>query len=430
MPKDKIGIAILGFGTVGGGTYKILKKNKEIILKRNGLSISVEAVLDRNKDRIIKDYKLSPAVVTDNISDVLSNPAVDIVVETMGGIEPAKTYILAALKSGKSVVSANKELIAKHWGELQAAAQKYKCGLYFEASCVGGVPIINTLKYSLQGENITSIKGIVNGTTNYILSKMSDEKMSYDDVLKIAVEKGYAEADPSADVEGYDAAYKMSILASLAFNACIPEDEISREGITKVSALDIAHGKELGYALKLLGIGKNTESGVEVRVRPTFIPAEHPLASVRGAFNAVFLTGDAADEIMLLGRGAGALPTGSAIVNDIITAAKAGGHWYTPYKNEGKIFGIKYNKDYRAGFYIRLTVLDKPGVLAKAGEIFGRHNVSICAVLQKGKYDDNTVPIVFVTHPSLESEINLALKDIKKLDVVSRIDSVINVEES
>lgn len=427
----KVGVAILGLGTVGGGTYEILTSKKENFAKFQGLEVTVENVLEINDSRV-KMFNVDPAVVTKNIAEIVSNPAVDIVVELIGGIEPAKSFILTALKHGKTVVTANKELIAKYWHEIEATAKMHNAGFYFEASCVGGVPIIRTLTDSMQGNNIQSIIGIINGTTNYILTKMSNEGLKFDDVLKEAQAKGYAEANPSADIDGYDAAYKLSILSSLAFNVKVPLNNVYREGISNISKIDIGYGKELGYTLKLLGIGKRTEKGIEVRVHPTFIRNTHPLATVNGSFNAVHLVGDNVGDIMLYGRGAGALPTGSAVVSDIIYAAQKTEHYYVPFVNNKEAEkDVKFSDDFSCEYYLRFTVKDKPGVLAKISGVFGTHNVSITDVIQKENTDDkNNVPIIFMTHKTSEKSMNAAIKEIKKLEnAVESVDAIIRVEK-
>ena len=313
----KVGVAILGLGVVGGGTYKILAEHKEFYKSNHNLYITVEGVLEKNRGRAIA-LGIDESKIAESIAEICSNPEVDIVVEVMGGVEPAKSFVLAALNAGKSVVTSNKELYCKYSHELEKAAKKNHCGLFYEASCVGGVPIIRALTDNLQGNRILSMLGIINGTTNYILTKMSNGGAPYGEVLDEAKRLGYAEADPTSDVDGYDAAYKLSILSSLAFHTKVPYTEIYREGISEISTLDIAYGKQLGYVLKLLAIGKNTAKGIEVRVHPAFIKAEHPLASVNDSYNAVYLTGDSVEDVMLYGRGAGAKPTGSAIVGDII----------------------------------------------------------------------------------------------------------------
>ena len=316
----KIGVAILGLGVVGGGTYKILSEHKEFYKKSHGIDISVECVLELKKERA-HELGIDENRIVSNIAEICSNPEVDIVVEVLGGIEPAKSYVLAALNAGKSVVTSNKELFCKFSYELEKTAKKNNCGLFYEASCVGGVPVVRTLLDNLQGNKIMSMMGIINGTTNYILTKMSNDGASYSDALKEAQKLGYAESNPTADVEGYDAAYKLSILSSLSFHTKIPYTNIFREGITEIDNLDIKYGKKLGYTLKLLAIGKNSAKGIEVRVHPAFVKDSHPLASVNDSYNAVYINGDSVDDVMLYGRGAGALPTGSAIVGDIIYCA-------------------------------------------------------------------------------------------------------------
>ena len=364
----KVGVAILGLGTVGGGTYQILKEKKEYFAKYHCLDVTVESVLEINEERLNR-LGVDPAIVTKNIAEVVGNPNVDIVVELIGGIEPAKNFILTALKHGKTVVTANKELIAKYWHEIEETAKACNSGFYYEASCVGGVPIIRTLTESMQANEVESIKGIINGTTNYILTKMTDEGLDFDEVLKEAQKKGYAEANPTADVDGFDAAYKLSILSSLAFNVKVPLEKVYREGISKVTKEDISLGKELGYTLKLLAIGKRTSAGIEVRVHPAFIKNDHPLASVKGSFNAVFLMGDNVGEIMLYGKGAGSLPTGSAVVSDIIFAANRQDHFYVPFINskEGEK-GVKFNDDFSCELYKD----ERYGQARRAGQDRGR----------------------------------------------------------
>jgi homoserine dehydrogenase len=425
----KVGVAILGLGTVGGGTYKILTEKKKNFALFQGLDITVENVLEINEERI-KLFNVPPAIVTKNLAEVMGNPAVDIVVEVIGGIEPAKTFILTALKHGKTVVTANKELIAKYWHEIESVAKANNAGFYFEASCVGGVPIIRTLIDSMQGNNILSIKGIINGTTNYILTKMADEGMDFDTALKEAQSKGYAEANPTADIEGFDAAYKLSILSSLAFNVKVPLDKVYREGINGISKTDIAYGKEFGYTLKLLGIGKKSEKGIEVRVHPTFIKNSHPLAAVKGSFNAVHLVGDNVEDIMLYGKGAGALPTGSAIVSDIVYAADKTEHFYVPFINSKEADkDVKFTDDFNCEYYLRLTVKDEPGVLAEIAGVFGRNNVSLSEVIQKENPSKCAV-IIIMTHTTSEKAIKAAAKELGKLkNCVESINAIIRVEK-
>ncbi len=424
----KVGVAILGLGVVGGGTYKILTDKKEFFKKTQGVDVTVETVLEKNVDRALA-LGLNKSAVASNIEEVVSNPNVDIVVEVLGGVEPARTFVLKALMSGKTVVTSNKEMFAKCWSELEIEAKKMNAGLYFEATSVGGVPIIRTLQESMQANNILSIKGIINGTTNYILTKMANEDMSYEEALKEAQKLGYAEFNPTADVEGFDATYKLSILSSLAFNTKISIENIYREGITKIDKKDIAQGKQMGYTLKLLGIGKNTKNGVEVRVHPTFVKNDNPLASVNDSFNAVFLKGDAVDDVMLYGRGAGALPTGSAIVSDIIYAAKQDEHFYTSFKNDEK--GAKETKfvtDFYSKYYLRLSVKDSAGVLSKMTGIFAKNNVSIEQVKQVSD-KDGVAEVIIITHACLESEFKKTTEKLSSMEEILSVGGYIRMED-
>jgi homoserine dehydrogenase len=428
MEMKKVGVAILGLGVVGGGTYQIIKDNHEYFKKTQGLDLTVETALEKNVERAVS-LGLDKSQVASSIEEVVSNPNVDIVVEVIGGVEPAKTFVLKALMSGKTVVTSNKELFAKHWPELEAEAKKMNVGLFFEASCVGGVPIIRTLQEGMQANKIKSIKGIINGTTNYILTKMANEGSSYEEALKEAQRLGYAEFNPTADVEGFDATYKLSILSSLAFNTKIAIENVHREGITSVTKEDIKYGKELGYTLKLLGIGKNTDHGVEVRVHPTFVANSNPLASVNDSFNAVHLVGDSVGEIMLYGRGAGALPTGSAIVSDVIFAAKHTEYFYTSFENTAKGHKeTKFVSDFVSKYFIRLSVEDSAGVLSKIAGVFAKNNVSIKEVKQVA-CREGKVPVVIITHECPESAVNKALEKIGALDAVFSCDSVFRLED-
>ncbi len=423
----KVGVAILGLGTVGGGTYRIITEHKDFYKKTQGVDLEVESVLELNKERIAA-LGIPAEKVASNIAEVVSNPNVDIVVEMIGGIGVARTFVQAALNAGKSVVTSNKELIAKYSYELENIARRKNCGLYYEASCVGGVPIIRTLLDGLQANCIQSMMGIVNGTTNYILDKMTNEGASYADVLKQAQALGYAELDPTSDVEGFDSTYKLSILSSMAFHTKIPYTKIHREGITSITQEDIAYGKELGYVIKLLAIGKNTPAGIEVRVHPTYIRANHPLASVNDAFNAVFITGDAVDDIMLYGRGAGDLPTGSAVVSDVIYAATHSDIKYSTFKNTANADKeTKFVSNFSSAYYLRMTVNDKVGTLGKIANIFARQNVSISEMIQKDGDKDGNVTLIFITHETKEQSVKTAVNKISALENVSKVESVIRV---
>lgn len=422
-----VGVAILGLGVVGGGTYKILTEHREFYRRTQNVDISVECVLELNRQRAL-DLGVEESRICSNIAEVVSNPNVDIVVEVIGGVEPARSFVLAALHSGKSVVTSNKELFCKYWFELEKAAKRTNVGLYFEASCVGGVPIIRTLIDGMQANVVNNLTGIINGTTNYILTRMAREGLDYREALKDAQALGYAEKDPTADVEGYDATYKLSILASLAFHTKVPLDKIYREGITDISRQDIAYGEELGYVLKLLAIGKNDgEGNVEVRVHPAFIRKDHPLASVSDSFNAVFLKGDCVGDIMLYGRGAGALPTGSAIVSDVIYAATHSDPKYAAFKNTQQAEkGVRFVSDFKSRYYIRFTAKDRPGVLAKVAGIFAKYNISIIDLIQKGE-DMENIPIILITHETGELSVRHALEKIAALEDVVEVNSVIRV---
>ena len=423
----KVGVAILGLGTVGGGTYRIITEHKDFYKKTQDVELEVESVLELNKERIAA-LGIPEEKVASNIAEVVSNPNVDIVVEMIGGIGVARTFVQAALNAGKSVVTSNKELIAKYSYELENIARRKNCGLYYEASCVGGVPIIRTLLDGLQANCIQSMMGIVNGTTNYILDKMTNEGASYADVLKQAQALGYAELDPTSDVEGFDSTYKLSILSSMAFHTKIPYTKIHREGITFITQEDIAYGKELGYVIKLLAIGKNTPAGIEVRVHPTYIRANHPLASVNDAFNAVFITGDAVDDIMLYGRGAGDLPTGSAVVSDVIYAATHSDIKYSTFKNTANADKeTKFVSNFSSAYYLRMTVNDKVGTLGKIANIFARQNVSISEMIQKDGDKDGNVTLIFITHETKEQSVKAAVNKISALQNVSKVESVIRV---
>lgn len=422
-----VGVAILGLGVVGGGTYKILTEHREFYRRTQNVDISVECVLELNRRRAL-DLGVEESRICSNIAEVVSNPNVDIVVEVIGGVEPARSFVLAALHSGKSVVTSNKELFCKYWFELEKAAKRTNVGLYFEASCVGGVPIIRTLIDGMQANVVNNLTGIINGTTNYILTRMAREGLDYREALKDAQALGYAEKDPTADVEGYDATYKLSILASLAFHTKVPLDKIYREGITDISRQDIAYGEELGYVLKLLAIGKNDgEGNIEVRVHPAFIRKDHPLASVSDSFNAVFLKGDCVGDIMLYGRGAGALPTGSAIVSDVIYAATHSDPKYAAFKNTQLAEkGVRFVSDFKSRYYIRFTAKDRPGVLAKVAGIFAKYNISIIDLIQKGE-DMENIPIILITHETGELSVRHALEKIAALEDVVEVNSVIRV---
>lgn len=421
----KVGVAILGLGVVGGGTARILINRKQAIKEEYGVDIDITAVLDRIPERVT-NLGLDLNILASNIDEITQNPNVDIVVECMGGTEPARTFLVKSLEAGKSIVTSNKEMFAKFWPELEAAAQKTGAGLYYEATTGGGMPIIRTMTTAMQANNILEIKAIINGTTNYILTRMTEENADYSEVLKDAQALGYAEANPVADVEGYDSSYKLSILSSLAFNKRLPVDLIYREGITKITAEDIAIGKELGYIVKLLAIAKQKNGKIEARVHPVFLPESHPLASVSNSFNAVFVVGDAVGDIMIYGRGAGDLPTGSAIVSDIVYCARQVEHArYSEMFNN--MTEDELIKDFESEYYVRLTVHDVPGVLADVTTVLKNNKISVSQIRQNK--NSEIVPIIFVTQKTHENAMNKAIEEISKLQNIIKVENVIRVEQ-
>ncbi|OOM75834.1 homoserine dehydrogenase [Clostridium puniceum] len=427
----KVKIALLGLGNVGRGVWMILNSNKEEIMKRCGYEVEVAKVLVRDKNKP-RGVDIPNELVTTDFNEILEDDTIKIVVEVMGGMEPARDYMLRCMNKKKHIVTANKMLLATGGDELFEKADEQGIMFQYEASVAGGIPIIKGIDESLTANKIETLYGIVNGTTNYILSKMELEDVDFDDVLKEAQEKGYAEADPTSDIEAYDAQYKLAILASLAFGSKIDVKNVYREGITKIEAVDMKYAKEFKMAIKLLAIAKEVNGKVELRVHPTMIPKKHPLANVYDSYNAVFIKGNAVGDLMFYGRGAGDLPTGSAVVSDIVSIVRSNVDTENPnpvVKNnlwERKILemGAVQSK-----FYIRATVLDESGVLGEITAILGRHNVSIRSVIQKGDEEDGQVTIVLVTHKTNEAQIDDAVKEIKELKSVNKIDNIIRIED-
>lgn len=431
--KRTFGVGIMGLGTVGLGTATILKKNEEILSIRKGGKICLVRVLEKQTEKAKADLLalgFDENIVTSNFDAFLATAGLEIVVELIGGVGIAKELILKALKAGKSVVTANKDLMAIYGKELLATAEENKVDLYFEASVAGGIPIIKVLKTDLIANNILSIMGIVNGTTNYILTRMYEEGGDFNEILKEAQRLGYAEADPTADVGGFDAARKVAILASIAYNSRVTLDDVYVEGIEKISNKDIEAARKLGYVIKLLGIAKEEDGEIEVRVHPVMIGTKHPLAAVGQTFNAVFVNGDAVGETMFYGRGAGDLPTGSAVVSDICAVVEdikngvLGTQGCTCYMQKP----IRKQSDYTSKFYIRLKVKDFPGVLATIAKILGDHGVSIASVVQeKGNREDAS--LIIVTHMVKEGEFLKAKEELMDSNVVYGIDNIIRVED-
>lgn len=419
-------IALLGMGTVGGGVYEIIERQKEEMPFKIGAALEVVKVLVRNKAKYAD--RIPAEKLTDVWEDVIGDDSIDIVVEVMGGIEPARTYIKAALEKGKHVVTANKDLMAMHGHELLELAGEHHCDLLFEAAVAGGIPIIRPLKQCLAGNHITEIMGIINGTTNFILTKMKEDGMDFGEALQLATDLGYAEADPTADIEGYDAGRKLAIMASIAFHTSVTFDDVFTEGITKITAKDMRYAKEMGCSIKLLGIAKNTETGIEVKVHPTMIPENHPLAAVNDSFNAVFVHGDAVDDAMFYGRGAGSLPTGSAVVGDIMDVARNmlfhcnGRIGCSCYKN----LPIKQIGDTTSRYYIRMRLEDRAGTLAAMAGVFAENDASIAILLQKETIE-NDAEIVVVTHDVAEKKFMDAIKKFSSMEMVKEISSIIRV---
>ena len=419
-------IAFLGGGNIGGCVYRLLEDMKQEIAVRCGLGITVKKVLVKDRESFIPNGIPEELLVFDR-QEIMADPDISLVCEFMGGEHPAADFMLEALKAGKTVVTANKVALALHWSELQAAAQAQGVGLYYEASVCGAIPIIATLNGSLQANRIDRLMGIINGTTNYILSRMYKNGEDYDLVLRNAQALGLAEPNPAFDVEGMDAAYKLSILASLAFHGRVTYEKVYREGITGVTAMDIACGKEMGYVLKLLAIAKRDGNRVEVRVHPTFLPEHHPLAQVDGSFNAVYLYGHSCEDMMLQGFGAGT-PTASAVVSDVLNACTAPAHAFPAFANTAEAdASLHFTGNWETRYFIRVSAKDAPGVLAKVADCFARENVSIATMLQKGAVDEGRVMLIFVTHATHERAMQAALS---RLDPeIARLESMIRVEE-
>ena len=421
-----INIALLGAGTVGGGVYRLIKENREEFKDRTGAVINVKKVLvrDMSKDRTGFDK----AVLTDDFNEIISDKDIEIVVELMGGLHPALEYVTESLKAGKQVVTANKDLIAEHGELIGNLAEQMGSDLLFEAAVAGAIPIIRPLKQSMAGNNISEIMGIVNGTTNYILTKMSETGMSYSDALAKATELGYAEADPTADVEGYDAGRKVAIMATIAFHSRVVFNQVYTEGITKITADDIKYAQEFVYVIKLVGVAKQTENGIEAKVHPMLIPEDHPLAGVRDSYNAVFVHGDAMEDITFMGRGAGMMPTASAVMGDVIDVCRD-----LVYDSCGRVgcncykkMPVKRIEDSESKFFLRIIAEDRPGVLANIASVLGNNDVSIAQVVQKSR-KSGTAELVIITDTVLEKNINDALAVFKGMSVVKDIPGVIRV---
>ena len=424
-------IALLGFGTVSQGTFNLLQDNVDLITNRSGVTIEISKIFVRNPDKYTNITLPSTAQYVTNIDDVLNDESIAIVVELMGGTTFAKDCVEAALKHGKSVVTANKDLLAEAGPYLFDLAYKNHVDLRFEASVLGGIPIIRTLYDSLGGNRITELVGIMNGTTNFILSKMTDEGLSYGDVLKEAQDLGYAEADPTADVEGLDAARKLAILASISFNRRIFFEDVTVEGITKIDTEDISFGKEFGYNIKLIGIAKESSKGLSLNVYPAFVPLTHPLASVRGSYNAIYIKGNGIDDAMFYGRGAGSLPTGSSVVSDIMEVAKnvafeSTGRFKPFYFDQKNIYSPG---KIQSSYYMRLAVDNKTGVLATIATKLAERKISVLSIVQRNK-DPETAVLAIVTSKCPHSYILNLIDSFNSLRSVKEVSSVIRIMEA
>ncbi len=422
-----VNIGLIGFGTVGVGFVKILKEKENLLKEKLGFKLKLRRIADLSiaEERPVK---VDRRILTTDVDSLLNDPDLDIVVELIGGIEPARSYILKAIENGKQVVTANKALLAHHGEEIFEAAKRKGVEIGFEASVCGGIPILKALRESLVGSRIESILGIVNGTSNYILSKMTSEQRDFQDVLEEAKEKGYAEENPQLDIDGTDSAHKLVILARVAFGANVELRDVYKEGISHITLKDIQYAKEFGYVVKLLAIGKEVDGELELRVHPTLISTSHLLASVNGAYNACYVVGDAIGEAMFYGEGAGGLPTGGAVVADVVELARGlQGEFPTLLSFGRERKRIRPVEEIETERYIRFMVVDQPGVLSKISGILGKNRISIASVIQKER--GKVVPIVMMAHRAKERDFQNAIKEIDKLPVVKAKAVSIRIEE-
>jgi homoserine dehydrogenase len=424
----KINIGIIGFGTVGSGLYDLLRKNSDIISKRTGIGIAIKAICDIRTD-IVKGV-VSNTAITGEWKSLVADPEIDIVAELIGGIEPAKSIILAALRNGKGVVTANKKLLAEAGAEIFKLQNSGSGRLGFEASVGGGIPCIMALRHGLVGNRIKSIMGILNGTTNYVLTLMQENNMPFPEALKDAQEKGFAETDPTYDVEGHDAGHKIALLSMIAFNKTIDFKDIQIEGISNLSMADISYARDMGYVIKLLGIAKEIDGKIDICVHPTMIPLEHHLASVRYEYNSIMFDCDMTGPVIFTGRGAGSSPTASAVLADIVQIAQQGGSYEPPMVTDGDARLIEPSRRV-SRYYIRMQTDDRPGILSKISGVFGKYDISISSVIQKEVHPGpEHVPLIFMTHAAEEEGMLAAIREIKKLDFVHGDVMLIRVEDS
>ena len=430
--RDSIGIGLLGLGVVGSGVARILSEKAEIYAVRVGVPLVIRRVLVRDVEKE-RPFSPDPALLTTEPEDVFADPAIDVIVEVMGGEHPAHEYIQRAVQSSRYVVTANKEVMAKHGPNLLALAKAHGTDILYEASVGGGIPLISPLKRDLLANSVSAITAIINGTTNYILTRMAREGAGYGDALAQAQELGYAESDPTNDVEAYDAVYKLAILASLGFHTLVRPDEVYREGITQITDRDFRYAGELGYVIKLLALGRREPEGIRVRVHPALIHADEPIAKVDGVFNAVQLEGDLLGRVLFQGRGAGSLPTTSAVVADLIDVAVGLVRGWSDRLNwvqEGAAT-VAPMETLRTRYYVRLTLADRPGVLAQIATILGNHGISIASVIQKEADESaQTAEVVIMTHVAAEAGMRAALAELRGLDVIAGVGTCLRVEST
>ncbi|HPQ19721.1 MAG TPA: homoserine dehydrogenase [bacterium] len=425
--KREINIGLIGYGTVGSGVYKVLESKQEYFTKRIGINYRIKYVCDVRKE-IKEQIDTNKTKFTENYKDIIKDETIDIVVELIGGIEPAKTIILEAIKNKKNVVTANKALLSLHWLEIYEAAKQNNVNVLFEASVAGAIPILDSLKYNLSANNISAIYGIINGTCNYILTRMSKENIKFKEALKSAQQKGFAEADPTYDIEGFDSQQKLTLLILLGFGSFINREKILCEGISKVSLDDIIFGKELDFEMKLLAIAKLKNNKIEARVHPTFINKKSVLASVSYEDNAVFVEGDLINRMTFHGKGAGSLPTASAVISDIFEIARLtnNNNFYNYIISNYEVLD---KDEIESEYYFHFSVVDKPGVLAKITSVLGANNISISQVIQKQSDNNQYVPIIMLTHLAKEKNVNESIKIINKLDCVKKETIIYRVEK-
>lgn len=433
---EEIKVGLLGFGTIGTGVVKLVQQNGALIGEKLGARLSIKRIadLDTTTDRGVH---VPDGVLTASADELLTDPEISIVIELIGGYEPAKSFVLKAIENGKHVVTANKALLAVHGEEIYAAAAKKGVEVLFEAAVGGGIPVLSAIKGNMAGNNFSTVLGILNGTCNYILTKMTQDGADFSDVLKKAQELGYAEADPTFDIEGIDTAHKLSILLSLCFGASVAFKDIYTEGISSISAIDINFARDFGYKIKLLAIGKRDGDSIEARVHPTMIPVRYPLADVDGAFNAIRLTGDFVGPVMLYGRGAGMEATASAVVGDVMDISRnimAGiGRRCAPLgylDGSVKKLGIKPTGEIVSKYYLRFSAVDRPGVLAKIAGALGAHGISIESMIQTARQAGEIVPIVIMTHEAGEADVRNALEEIDGFEVIKEKTNLIRIEDN